>query len=124
LVRSYGEGGGVFPVDDVFDVGLGDVVAVAVPDGAFEQHFDCDGEGGDSRVVEFVEVVVGVGFAFDLQLGEAGAVGVAGLHILDTKLIEHVPLLIWTLFYSCQYFIFISRLARSISMDKPDKRIE
>lgn len=72
----------MLPVDDVFDVLFGNVVAITVSDGTLEECFDGYGKGCDSRVIEFVEIVEGIFLVIDINVREAVLVGVGcGLHI-------------------------------------------
>lgn len=48
---EYASSGCDLPVDDVLHVLGGDVELVAVPQCALKQHFDGDGQTGDTRIV-------------------------------------------------------------------------
>lgn len=55
--------GGFFPVYDIFDVFFSYVVVIAVSDGTFEKHSDAEWQFRDSGIVEFVEIIVTIGFS-------------------------------------------------------------
>ncbi len=62
----------------MFDIMLGDIETIAIPDSAFEEDFDGDGEICYPGVIEFVEVVVAVSFVSLSHCGQEVVIWIFG----------------------------------------------
>lgn len=64
---------------------FGDIETITIPDSTLEENTDRDGQLSDLWIIEFVEIVVSVGFVSDCDVGEQVVVWVACflLHMLS-----------------------------------------